>query len=741
MQSFLKLKADILLFKISMSKKKKRKQVPAFHRFTKKTLKQAVFDIFNQHPNQNFNYKQISREFDIIDEGGRAMIAGILDELTEEGKLEEVYRGKYRFKVKSATVEGIVEMTSSHNAFIHAEGIAEPVFIARDNLNKALPGDRVRVYLLAKRKKRHLEGEVVEVIERSKSSLVGIVQVGPSFAFFEPDSKDIPYDLFIPLERLNNARDGQKVIARIVDWPSHARNPIGEIVEVLGYPGQHEAEMHAILAEFELPYRFPEEVEKEVERIPETIPESEIAKRRDFRGVPTFTIDPVDAKDFDDALSLRILDSGNYEVGVHIADVSHYIKPGTLADEEALQRGTSVYLVDRVVPMLPEKLSNLVCSLRPDEDKLCFSAVFEMDDQARVMNEWFGKTVIRSQRRFNYDEAQDILDRGEGDFAPELGILNKLAQKLRSERFRRGSFNFEKAEIKFELTPEGKPVGVYFKEYKQSNELIEEFMLLANKRVAEWVNKPSGKEEKGKKRRAERTFVYRIHDKPDEEKLKSFSLFVRKFGYHLHLSSHKKISESLNQLMKDIQGKKEQNILENLAVRVMAKAEYSTKNIGHYGLAFPYYTHFTSPIRRYPDILAHRLLFHYLNGGASENPDPYEKMCRHASEMERKAMEAERTSVKYKQVEFMADKTGKVFDAVISGVTEWGLFAEIIENGCEGMIHIRELNDDFYWFDEENYRLVGRRYKRVFQLGDAIKVEVWRTNLIKKQLDFRLADL
>lgn len=723
-----------------MSKKKKKKQEPAFHRFTKKALKQAVFEIFNQHPNQNYNYKQISREFDITDDGGRALIAGILEELAEEGKLEEVYRGKYRFKVKSATVEGIIEMTTSHNAFVHADGIAEPVFIARDNLNRALPGDKVRVFLLAKRKKRHLEGEVLEIVERSKTSLVGIVQVGPSFAFFEPDSKDVPYDLFIPFERLGNAKDGQKVIARIVDWPAHARNPIGEIIEVLGYPGQHEAEMHAILAEFDLPYRFPEEVEKEVERIPEAITEAEIAKRRDFRGIPTFTIDPVDAKDFDDALSLRRLDSGNWEVGVHIADVSHYIRPGMLADQEALQRGTSVYLVDRVVPMLPEKLSNLVCSLRPDEDKLCFSAVFEMDDQARVLKEWFGKTVIRSVRRFNYDEAQEIIDKGKGDFTGELAVLNSLAQKLRAERFKRGSFNFEKPEIKFELAPDGKPVGVYFKEYKQSNELIEEFMLLANKRVAEWVNKPSGHRDDGKKKKKERTFVYRVHDKPDEEKLRSFSLFVKKFGYQMHMGSHKKISESLNQLMKEIQGKKEQNILENLAVRVMAKAEYSTKNIGHYGLAFPYYTHFTSPIRRYPDILAHRLLFHYLNGGASENPAPYEEMCRHASEMERKAMEAERTSVKYKQVEFMADKVGQVFDAVISGVTEWGLFAEIIENGCEGMIHIRQLNDDFYWFDEENYRLVGRRYKRVFQLGDAIKVEIWRTNLLKKQLDFRLAE-
>jgi len=723
---------------MSMSKKKMKKE-PSSRRFTKKALKKAIFEVFNQHPNQNYNYKQISREFGIGDDGGRQMISRILGELREEGKLEEVYTGKYRFRVQACMVEGVIEMTTGHNAFVNTGDLAEPVFIARDNLNHALPGDRVKVSLVAKRKKRHLEGEVVEVTEQSRNTLVGIIEVGGSVAFFEPDSRDVPYDLFIPREKLKGARNGQKVIARIIDWPSKARNPVGEIVEVLGFPGQNEAEMHAILAEYELPSAFSKEVEKEAGRISDRIDPREIARRRDFRDVTTFTIDPVDAKDFDDAISLKRLDNGNWEAGVHIADVTYYVQPQSLLDQEALRRGTSVYLVDRVVPMLPERLSNDICSLRPGEDKLCFSAVFEMNDKAEVVNEWFGKTVIRSDRRFNYDEAQEVIDTGKGDCAEEILQLHRLATHLRNVRFKRGAFDFERPEVKFELDEKGRPLGVYFKEYKASNELIEEFMLLANKKVAEWAGKGSDHQPRGKTKN-KRVFVYRIHDKPDEEKLHGFSVFVKKFGYQIYTGSDKRVSESLNKLMKEIQGKKEQNILENLAVRVMAKAEYSTKNIGHYGLSFPFYTHFTSPIRRYPDMMVHRLLFQYLNREEKENVPDYESMCRHSSEMERKAMEAERASIKYKQVEYMTDKIDHVFNAVISGVTEWGLYAEIMENGCEGMIPIRELNDDFYWFDEDNYRLVGRRYKRVFQLGDEIRVKVWRTNLLKKQLDFKLAE-
>ncbi|MFN8207237.1 MAG: ribonuclease R [Bacteroidales bacterium] len=717
-------------------KSKKDKPEASSRRFRRKELKLAVLEVFNQAPNQNFNYKQVSRVFEITDDGGREMIVKILDELREEGRLEEVHTGKYRFRVKAGFVEGVIEMTTSHNAFVHAEGLAEPVFIARDNLNHALPGDKVKVSLLAKRKKRHLEGEVIDVLERARNSFVGIVELSGAFGFLVPDSKEIPYDLFIPADKLNGVQHGQKAIARMIDWPAKARNPLGEIVEVLGYPGQHEAEMHAILAEYDLPWKFSEEIEKAAGEISDLITEEEIAQRRDFRKIITFTIDPHDAKDFDDALSLQRLPNGHWEVGVHIADVTHYVKPGTLLDQEALERATSVYLVDRVVPMLPERLSNFLCSLRPDEDKLCFSAVFEMNDRAEIINDWFGKTIIRSARRFNYDEAQEIIDTGKGDFAAEMLTLHKLADILRNERFKKGSFNFEKSEVKFEIDPEGKPLRVYFKTYKQSNELVEEFMLLANKRVAEWVNlKP---DKKGKMK--ERTFVYRIHDKPDQEKLQGFAVFIKKLGYSINMSSGKKISESMNQLMHQVKGKKEENILENLAVRVMAKAEYSTENIGHYGLAFPYYSHFTSPIRRYPDMLAHRLLFRYLKGNESAGKREFELMCKHSSEMEKRAAEAERASIKFKQVEFMSDKIGKVFDAVISGVTEWGLYAQILENGCEGLIHIRELVDDFYWFDEDNYRLLGRKYKKAFQLGDELKVQILRTNLVKKQLDMKLWD-
>jgi len=490
--------------------------------------------------------------------------------------------------------------------------------------------------------------------------------------------------------------------------------------------------MHAIMAEFELPWHFSKETEEAAEHISDKISEEEYKSRRDFRNITTFTIDPTDAKDFDDALSLRKTEDGNWEVGVHIADVSHFVKAGSQIDREGYERATSVYLVDRVVPMLPERLSNNICSLRPEEEKLCFSAVFVLDDKAEVLDEWFGKTIIYSNRRFTYDEAQKIIETGEGDFSADMLTLNRLAQIIRQKRYKSGSIGFERAEVKFEIDEKGKPTRVFFREYRESNQLIEEFMLLANKKVAEFIHSKKGE---GKAP----TFVYRIHDKPNDEKLQAFSSFVKKFGYSIQTSSNKKISDSINQLLDDIQGKKEQNILENLAIRTMAKAEYSTNNIGHYGLAFKYYTHFTSPIRRYPDVMAHRLLFHYLNGGASANKSEYESMCVHSSDMERKAVLAERSSIKFKQVEFLMDKIGQEFDGVISGITEWGLYVEIVENKCEGLVHIRELKDDFYVFDEENFRLLGKRNGKVFQLGDAVKVQILRANLAKKQLDFRLA--
>ncbi len=712
------------------NKKKKREHKPGG--LDKKSLRTNILSVFSKFPNQQYNYKQIAAQMLVDDSSGRSLVSNVLREMIDDGLLEEMYAGKYRLKLDATYFIGVVEMTTSHNAFVSSEEMPQPIYISHDNLNHALHGDTVKVCLFAKRKKRLLEGEVVEVLKRSRNSFVGVIEVGKNFAFLGPDSKEVPFDFFIPLEKLNGAKDGQKAIVKLIEWPVGAKNPIGEVTEVLGYPGDHEAEMHAIMAEFELPWHFSKETEEAANHISDKISEQEYRTRRDFRDITTFTIDPTDAKDFDDALSLCKLDDDRWEVGVHIADVSHFVKAGSQIDLEGYERATSVYLVDRVVPMLPERLSNNICSLRPQEEKLCFSAVFVLDDKAEVLEEWFGKTIIFSDRRFNYDEAQKIIETGEGDFSEDLLTLNRLAQIIRQKRYKSGSIGFERAEVKFEIDAKGKPTRVFFKEYRESNQLIEEFMLLANKKVAEFVHAKKGD---GKAP----TFVYRIHDKPNDEKLQAFSSFVKKFGYSIQTSSNKKISDSINQLLDDIQGKKEQNILENLAIRTMAKAEYSTNNIGHYGLAFKYYTHFTSPIRRYPDIMAHRLLFNYLNGGTSANKSEYESMCVHSSDMERKAVLAERSSIKFKQVEFLMDKIGQEFDGVISGITEWGLYVEIVENKCEGLIHIRELKDDFYVFDEENFRLLGKRNGKVFQLGDEVKVQILRANLAKKQLDFRLA--
>lgn len=720
-----------------MSKKKfqnkKEKKAGKSSGVDKKSLRHNILSVFNKFPNQQFNYKQLAAQMLVQDSSGRSLVSNVLREMTDDGLLEEMYAGKYRLRIDTTHITGTVEMTTSHNAFVSSPDFPHPIYISHDNLNHALHGDTVKVCLFAKRKKRLLEGEVIEIIKRFRSTFVGVVEVGRNFGFLSPDSREVPFDFFIPLEKLNGARNGQKAIVKLIEWPKGAKNPIGEVVEVLGFPGDHEAEMHAIMAEFELPWRFTDEVEQAAARISDEITVQEIKRRRDFRPVTTFTIDPADAKDFDDALSLRKLENGNWEVGVHIADVSHFVKPKDILDREGFDRATSVYLVDRVVPMLPERLSNFICSLRPHEDKLCFSAVFELDDQAGIASEWYGKTVINSDRRFSYDEAQAIIETGKGDFAEEILTLNRLAQILRDKRYKQGSIGFERSEVKFEIDEKGKPLRVFFKEYRESNQLIEEFMLLANRKVAEFINR----EKDGKKGK---TFVYRIHDKPNPEKLQAFSSFVKKFGYSLQTSSNKKISESMNRLLDTIQGKKEQNILENLAIRTMAKAEYSTQNIGHYGLGFRYYTHFTSPIRRYPDVLSHRLLFHYLNGGESKSKQEYEAMCVHASDMERRAVNAERASIKFKQVEFLMDKVGQEFDGVISGITEWGLYVEIVENKCEGMVHIRELKDDFYVFDEDNYTLTGKRTRRFFQLGDEVRVKILRTNLARKQLDFRLAE-
>jgi len=712
-----------------MAKKKKNKKSRKAGSF-KHNLLQQIVTIFDQNPTKSFNYKQLSKAFGFRDISNKKLITIILNELVDQGKLYETQRGKYRLKASENFIQGKVDMTSRGAAYIVVEGTDTDIYINPRNTNTALNGDIVKVNIFSGKMSKKIEGEVVEVIERAQTEFVGVLEKSKNFSFVIIDNTRMPVDIFISNDKLKNAQDGDKVIAKMTEWPLDKKNPFGKIVQVLGKPGENDTEMHAILAEFGLPYEFPYKVEKAAENLDLEISAQEIKKRRDFRRTTTFTIDPKDAKDFDDALSIKKLKNGNWEIGIHIADVSHYIQPGTLLDNEAYKRATSVYLVDRVVPMLPEILSNQACSLRPQETKLCFAAVFELDEKANVLNEWFGRTVIFSDRRFTYEEAQERIETKEGDLVEEILQLDKLAKLLRNERFKKGSIAFDRVEVKFQLDLEGTPTGVYFKESKDANKLIEEFMLLANKRVAEFI----GKVPKGQKAK---TFVYRIHDEPNQEKILSLSNFVKKFGYDLQ-TGEKEVARSINSLLEKVKGSNEEDMIEQLTIRTMAKAVYSSNNIGHYGLAFNHYSHFTSPIRRYPDVMVHRLLQHYLDGGSSANQREIEDQCKHSSKMEILATEAERTSIKYKQVEFLEDKIGEEFDGVISGVSEWGLYVQITDNLCEGMVRLNDIEGDYYTFDPPNYCARGQRTGQEYRMGDEVRIKVRRADLVKKQLDFEL---
>ncbi|MFC7446110.1 3'-to-5' exoribonuclease RNase R [Mesoflavibacter sp. HG96] len=741
-----------------MSKKKKKRK-PSHNKIS--NLTETILNILRKERNKPFNYKQIAAKLGVNDASSRNQIIKKLAQLKAKQEIEEVDRGKFKAIVNTEYHTGIFDASSRGSGYVICDAFEEDIFIASNNVNKALDGDEVELYVFKRRKRGKLEGEITQIIKRAKTQYVGVIQIHEknNFAFVVPDSNKMTTDIFVPINKINKAEDGDKVLVELVDWPEKADSPNGRVKEVLGKPGEHNTEIHAILAEYGLPYEFPKEVEDFANQIDTSIKPEEIKKRRDMRKDLTFTIDPKDAKDFDDALSIKVLENGLFEIGIHIADVSHYLEEGTILDDEAYERATSVYLVDRVVPMLPEILSNGACSLRPHEEKYTFSAVFKLNDKAEIKDQWFGRTVTYSDARFAYEEAQAVIENNtdfvisnntemssikteipedvsltgktyntQPEIAEAILVLDRLAKKMRSKRMRSGAISFDKVEVRFTLDEQANPTGVHFKTSKDANKLIEEFMLLANRKVSEFVSKM----------KPSKTFVYRVHDEPDESKLAALQGVVARFGHKLNFKSRDSISSSLNKLLEDVQGQKEQNLVDTLAIRTMAKAEYTTHNIGHYGLAFDYYSHFTSPIRRYPDVMAHRLLQRYLDGEKSANEEIYEEKCMHSSNMENLATKAERDSIKYMQIKFMQDHKDEEFVGVISGVTDWGIYVEIISNKCEGMVRIRDIKDDYYEFDQDQFALVGRDTKNMYQLGDEVVVKVKQADLVKRHLDFDL---